>query len=617
MKKVILLIFICKSSFSIAQNIGVGTNTPDPSAKLDVTSTNSGFLPPRMTFAQRNAIPNPAAGLMIYCTDCGENGEWQGFNGTVWMSLTLGTPSSAPTYLPAVTIGRQKWSTKNLDVVNYRNGDPIPQVTDATQWSNLTTGAWCWYNNDSAANAANYGRLYNWYALTDPRGLAPQGWHIPSDNEWNILVKNLDPDQDTSIMNEGYPYPCYNMEAITTSSTGGASNCNPNSNNGFVFSIQTGGLRGGDWGPFVLMGQSGNYWSRDEIDSILVLTRTLSCNQICRSNEYKKSGLSVRVLRDSVINNSVPNVNTKSIDFISPSTCTITAKVTFDGGVNVTARGFCWSTSPNPTVNFTSKTNEGQGTGSFSSHITNLNPNTTYHIRAYAINALGTAYSSDSIFTTSYVTPLPSVTIGSQVWSSKNLDVATYRNGDPIPQVIDSLEWTNLAEGAWCWYKNDSATYASTYGRLYNWYAVTDPRGLAPQGWHVATESDWNKLIIGIDPQADTSCPYGCSPEPGASCGSQSYTAGGALKNTYGWNSPNEGATNSSGFAALPGGRRGFLFNPSWYFEAIFDDLNNIGYWWFVNDLGPRYFALHSQYSETIKFCISALAGLSVRLVMD
>lgn len=68
----------------------------------------------------------------------------------------------------------------NLDLRNYRNGDPIPQEADLTVWSNLTTGAWCWYNNDSATYAATYGKLYNWYAVNDPRGLAPVGWHIPT-----------------------------------------------------------------------------------------------------------------------------------------------------------------------------------------------------------------------------------------------------------------------------------------------------------------------------------------------------------------------------------------------------------------------------------------------------
>src|SRR5436190_5685295 len=78
-----------------------------------------------------------------------------------------------------VRIGNQVWMLKNLDVTRYRNGDKIPYVKSPTEWAALTTGAWCWYKNDSATGAV-YGKLYNWFAVNDPRGLAPMGWHVPS-----------------------------------------------------------------------------------------------------------------------------------------------------------------------------------------------------------------------------------------------------------------------------------------------------------------------------------------------------------------------------------------------------------------------------------------------------
>jgi uncharacterized protein (TIGR02145 family) len=89
-----------------------------------------------------------------------------------------------------VTVGSQIWTGCNLDVTTYRNGDVIPQVSNPTQWANLTTGAWCYYNNDPA-NGAIYGKLYNVYAIMDPRGLAPAGYHIPSDAEWTTLTATL------------------------------------------------------------------------------------------------------------------------------------------------------------------------------------------------------------------------------------------------------------------------------------------------------------------------------------------------------------------------------------------------------------------------------------------
>ena len=98
------------------------------------------------------------------------------------------------TSFKTVKIGNQVWTSKNLDVATYRNGDVIPQVQDPNAWGTLTTGAWCYYDND-ASNGTKYGKLYNWYAVNDPRGLAPKGYHIPSDAEWTQLCDYLGGDE--------------------------------------------------------------------------------------------------------------------------------------------------------------------------------------------------------------------------------------------------------------------------------------------------------------------------------------------------------------------------------------------------------------------------------------
>lgn len=94
----------------------------------------------------------------------------------------------------SVVICAQEWMTKDLDVVTYRNGDPIPEVKDAAAWIRLTNGAWCWVDTASASGSRPSGRLYNWYAVNDPRGLSPKGWHVPSDAEWHALEACLGPD---------------------------------------------------------------------------------------------------------------------------------------------------------------------------------------------------------------------------------------------------------------------------------------------------------------------------------------------------------------------------------------------------------------------------------------
>lgn len=128
-----------------------------------------------------------------------------------------------------------------------------------------------------------------------------------------------------------------------------------------------------------------------------------------------------------------------------------------------------------------------------------------------------------------------STTICGHTWTTSNLDVNTYRNGDPIPQVTDPLAWVALTTGAWCWYNNDSATFHNV-GRLYNWYAVNDPRGLAPEGWHVLTDTEWGAMesCLGED-----------------TVGYRIRSAGAGH-----WPGPATDADNSSGFSGLPSGMR-------------------------------------------------------------
>jgi uncharacterized protein (TIGR02145 family) len=159
------------------------------------------------------------------------------------------------------------------------------------------------------------------------------------------------------------------------------------------------------------------------------------------------------------------------------------------------------------------------------------------------------------------VTPLPNVTIGTQVWSSTNLDVTTYRDGTPIPQVTDPTAWANLTTGAWCYYNNDPAN-GTIYGKLYNWYAVagihdTDPstpnKILAPQGWHVPSDAEWTTLTDFLGGE---------------------QVAGGKMKSTGTslWLSPNTAATNESGFTGLPAGCR--------FGDGSFNTIGNYGVWW-------------------------------------
>ena len=140
------------------------------------------------------------------------------------------------------------------------------------------------------------------------------------------------------------------------------------------------------------------------------------------------------------------------------------------------------------------------------------------------------------------------VQIGTQCWMKENLKARNYLNGTAIPNITDNSTWASLSTGARCWYNNDSATYAATYGALYNWYAVDNTNGLCPTGWHVPTDLEWQTLEMYL----------GMSQSAANSIGFRGTDEGGKMKEAglAHWNSPNTGATNSSGFTALPGGDR-------------------------------------------------------------
>jgi uncharacterized protein (TIGR02145 family) len=234
-----------------------------------------------------------------------------------------------------------------------------------------------------------------------------------------------------------------------------------------------------------------------------------------------------------------PTITTTIPTLITANTASSGGIITDVNGLTITERGVVWSRiiQPQTQCNYCDRTIDGGGAGSFTSAVTGLGENITYYLKAYIkIANYGEIYGNEIAFTTlNYQTQ--NITICNQIWMQKNLNTSHYRNGDVIPQVTDQAQWEALTSGAWCYYNNDPSTGA-VYGKLYNWYAMTDSRGLAPTGYHIPTETEI---------QAQTLC-FG---------NNSGY--GGKLKETgtTHWISPNTGATNETGFTALPGGRRG------------------------------------------------------------
>ena len=289
----------------------------------------------------------------------------------------------------------------------------------------------------------------------------------------------------------------------------------------------------------------------------------------------------------------LPTVTTNAVSNLTSSSATCGGNVTSNGGATVTARGVCWSTSQNPTVS-NSHTTDGIGTGSFTSIITGLIPNTTYLVRAYATNGLGTAYGDPVSFTTTEQTdttgqdgqPCPgaatvtdidnntynTVLIGNQCWMKENLRTTHYANGTSI-ELGSSPSTTT----AYRYSPDNNSSNVSTYGYLYNWKAVmgssssssanpSGVQGICPTGWHVPSDAEWTQLTDYVKSQTQ----YRCNNSSG--------NIAKALASTTVWSSStttcavgnNPGTNNATGFSAVPAG----------YYGGGYNYFGNFAYFW-------------------------------------
>jgi uncharacterized protein (TIGR02145 family) len=308
----------------------------------------------------------------------------------------------------------------------------------------------------------------------------------------------------------------------------------------------------------------------------------------------------------------LPVILTNSPTSIGIDSVVIGGEILNNGGSSIVLKGVCYSTTANPNMG-NARTEDGVGIGPFTTILRNLSPSTTYYARSYAKNSQGVVvYGNEVSFSTGTPIPgtrcpgTPSVTdidgnmyhtvqIGNQCWTQSNLKVSKYRNGDNIPTGLSNTAWQSTTAGAYAIYNNDPVN-DGLYGKLYNHYAVTDSRGLCPTGWHVPTDGEWSTLEAFLG---------------------GSSVAGGALKSTAtqptpgGWNSPNVGATNSSGFSAGPGGLRDY--------NGDFINDGSDGLWWSSSLSGTIawFRVLNSNVGNISRFNLNRSRGFSVRCLRD
>lgn len=303
-------------------------------------------------------------------------------------------------------------------------------------------------------------------------------------------------------------------------------------------------------------------------------------------------GYSVRCIKDDKV---LPFISTLTGSNVTTTTASGGGKVTSEGSAPVTDYGICWNITGNPTT-ADNKTIDGNGKGDFTSKLSGLTTNTTYYVRAYATSNVGTSYGNQVNFTTLLDLPFETVTdiegniyhtltIGTQVWMLENLKTTKFNDGTSIPNVTNDSIWTSLITPGYCWYDNNTS-YKNPYGALFNWYTINTGK-LAPVGWHIPTDAEWTVLMNYLGGEKN---------------------AGNKLKEkgTAHWKNTNTGATNETGFTALPGGYRSYEF-------ANFGSFSS---WWSSTE-GAMNRSIISSGGVVYANRYSKYYGLSVRCIKD
>ncbi|MCX6234148.1 MAG: M6 family metalloprotease domain-containing protein [Bacteroidetes bacterium] len=485
-----------------------------------------------------------------------------------------------------VQIGQQCWLIENLNI-----GEMIPE--SQAQSDNDTIEKYC--NGNLESNCDVYGGLYQWdelmqYVTTQGvQGICPIGWHIPSYEDFTLLTDNLGglSDAGGKMKEMGLNHWAWPNIGATNSSG---------------FTAIAGGFLS-DPGLFVPPTFQACFWPSSENVTTNAWSLYLNYgnnNALIYDYWEKTRALSVRCVMNAP---NYPTVTTNNVMNISQTNAVSGGNVIEDGGFIVTERGVCWSTSSNPTIYDNHTIDEAQ-TGEFLSNISGLTKGTIYFLRAYATNSVGTAYGNKVKFA-SLLSPdecgntityegktYNTIQIGIQCWFKENLNIGT--------QIDTKINQTNngIIE-KYCY--NNLETNCTVYGGLYQWnemmqYATTEEiQGICPTGWHIPSNTEWWNLSNYLG---------------------SFFVVGGLLKETgfEHWLTPNTGATNSSGFNAIPGG----LYEKQY---SLFTYLTTYAHFWSSSEYDTAnakgwYLQYNSNRISWSNFWVKSY-GFSVRCLKD
>lgn len=364
-------------------------------------------------------------------------------------SIAFTAPNQKPTYTDidgniytTVKIGTQTWMVENLKTTKFRTGESIPNVTDDSAWSALTTAAYSNYDNNSSIGDT-YGRLYNWHAASDSRNIAPAGWHVPTAQEWTILKDYLIANSynyDGGLVDNKIAKALASKSLWKFSTTAGAPGNNQSLNNTSGFNAQPVGFRYGTSGVFYSNTEGSYFWANTEDTDVEAQYRAIfyGYNWFGEFVSLKRLGLSIRCIKSDLA-----TLRTNPINTITSSSAISGGEISFDGHDPILERGLCWDTVVNPTI-LKNLTIEGTGVGYFTSHLTKLLPGRLYFVRAYATNTVGTAYGDQLSFTTLKTKPVVDI---------MNYTELTY-NSVKTGGIIISNGGAQITAKGICWSKN-------------------------------------------------------------------------------------------------------------------------------------------------------------------
>ncbi len=388
----------------------------------------------------------------------------------------------------SLKVGNLVWQSSNLNVEVFRNGDSIPRMEDSYWWYDAgerNIPAFCsnWSNDEIASR---YGKLYNWHAVIDSRGLCPAGWHVPTDNEWSNFINSID-----------------------TLAFGG-----------------------------------------DSLNNVGLFMKLEKINRQEKEEDAQAIGF-----------NAVLGGYRTEEDYIDASIV-----------------GYWWTSTP--------------------SH---SEPEFEAYYRGVELSSPSVFRGETGMYFGFSVRCVENVIVTpSQIWQQVNLNVDKFKNGDKIQQAKSKRQWKKAEknqEPAWTYYEGNR-WFDNEYGKLYNWYAAADERGLCPEGWHVPGKEEFETLLDFTSSINDKE--------------SGNDISGGKLKSNVDWDLPNVGATNEICMSLLPGGYR---------YSGDFVGFRSLGYWWTSSksELNDGAYGLEisssSAASEIRKYDKSN--GFSVRCIKD